>query len=112
MLIAGARPALIKVDGTKMPSDKIIAFAGSKGNQISSSYPEKEHGLFTYYLLKGLRGPADTDNDKTITLGELYSYVTTNVSKVSRRKGIEQTPVIMPVFDTLKDIHISKIVNE
>ena len=112
MLLTDARPALIKVDNIKMPSDKIIAMAGSTGDQISSSFPEKEHGLFTYYLLRGLRGPADADDDKTISLGELYSYVHTNVSKISRRKGIEQTPVIMPVFDSLKDIGIRKIDNE
>jgi hypothetical protein len=112
MLLTDARPALIKVDNIRMPSDKIIAIAGSTGDQISSSYPEKEHGLFTYYLLRGLRGPADKDEDKIISLNELYTYVNTNVSKVSRRKGIEQTPVMMPIADTIKKIPISKVPDE
>jgi hypothetical protein len=112
LLLTDARPALIKVDNIKMPSDRTIAIAASKSDQVSSSYPEKEHGLFTYFLLKGLRGPADTDDNKNISLDELFSYVNTNVSKISRRKGIEQTPVIMPVFDMLKDIEISKVIDK
>jgi Caspase domain len=112
LLLTGARPALLKVDSIKMPSDRTIAMAASENDQVSSSYPEKKHGLFTYFLLKGLRGPADADNDKNITLNELFAYVNTNVSKVSRRKGIEQSPVIMPTFDSLKDIEISRVIDK
>jgi hypothetical protein len=112
MLLADARPALIKVDNIKLTSDKIISLAASKGDQISSSYKEKEHGLFTYFMLKGLRGPADTDEDKEISVQELYHYVNKQVGKVSRRKGIEQTPIILPGFDFVKDIAISKVLEE
>jgi len=112
LLLTDVRPALIKVDNIKMPSDRTIAIAASESDQVSGSYPEKEHGLFTYFLLKGLRGPADTDDNKNISLDELFSYVNTNVSKISRRKGIEQTPVIMPVFDMLKNIEISRVIDK
>lgn len=37
------------------------------------------HGVFTYYLLQGLRGNADTNEDHFITVGELFHYVQQNV---------------------------------
>jgi tetratricopeptide (TPR) repeat protein len=37
------------------------------------------HGVFSYYLLKGLMGEADADNDKTVTARELINYVRKNV---------------------------------
>jgi len=92
MLMAGARPALIKVEDINMPSDKIITLNSSRADQISNSYSEKEHGLFTYFLLRGVRGPADENNDAKITLKELYEYVKKNVENISRRNGVLQSP--------------------
>jgi hypothetical protein len=112
MLIAGSRPALLKVETMTLPSDKIISLTASQGDQLSNAYPEKEHGLFTYYLLSGLRGAADADSDKVITLDELYAYVKVNVVKVSRRAGLEQTPEILPGVDVMEKIKISKAVKE
>lgn len=37
------------------------------------------HGVFTYYLLQGLRGNADTNEDHFVTVGELFRYVHQNV---------------------------------
>ena len=33
------------------------------------------HGVFTYYLLQGLKGSADTNRDKLVSVGELFRYV-------------------------------------
>jgi uncharacterized caspase-like protein len=33
------------------------------------------HGVFTYYLLEGLKGRADTNQDHLVTVGELFRYV-------------------------------------
>lgn len=33
------------------------------------------HGVFTYYLLEGLRGNADTNRDRLVSVGELFRYV-------------------------------------
>jgi hypothetical protein len=35
----------------------------------------KGHGVFTYYLLQGLKGSADTNQDRLVTVGELFRYV-------------------------------------
>lgn len=51
------------------------------------------HGVFTYYLLKGLRGEADTNHDGTVTAGELFAYVKSHVEEST---GGEQVPVALP----------------
>ncbi len=33
------------------------------------------HGVFTYYLLEGLKGSADTNQDRLVSVGELFRYV-------------------------------------
>ena len=49
---------------------------------------EAKHGLFSYYLMKGMEGPADANKDKQITTGELHRYVLANVSRFQQN----QTP--------------------
>ena len=35
---------------------------------------------FTQYLIKGLKGAADTDSDRIITAKEIFTYVSAKVS--------------------------------
>jgi tetratricopeptide (TPR) repeat protein/uncharacterized caspase-like protein len=44
------------------------------------------HGVFTYYLLKGLMGEADTDKDNTVTAAELVSYLQSHVEDATERQ--------------------------
>jgi len=90
LLVAGARQ-LVDIKIAKK-SEKISLFTSSSGVQISSSYPEKRHGLFTYYLLKGLGGDADLDRNKVIYLSELGRYIRDKVSEKAREMDREQTP--------------------
>lgn len=61
------------------------------------------HGVFTYYLLDGLRGGADSDKDGLITAGEAYAYVSRKVSDHTKneqhpvKKGEEERPIILGV---------------
>jgi len=102
VIAKGGRPALITVENPSLAENKIIVMTASSGSEISSSYPEKRHGLFTYFVLKGLQGQADINSDKTITIRELYTYVTPNVKKIARGNNKEQTPTIMPGIDALE----------
>jgi len=57
------------------------------------------HGLFTYYLLRGLRGEADTNRDTAVTLGELTSYVRQKVAWAAKTQfNTEQRPQIAPAL--------------
>jgi uncharacterized caspase-like protein len=55
----------------------------ARPTELSREGPEfgGGHGAFTYSLLKGLEGAADTDHDGFVTAGELIDFVTTDVSK-------------------------------
>ena len=91
MLIADARPIIITPKKGNFPSN-INVFSASSGSQISGALKEKEHGLFTYYLLKGMSGDADINKDKSIQLNELSKYVSKNVKNQAAINGREQTP--------------------
>jgi hypothetical protein len=55
------------------------------------------HGLFTYYLLRGLRGEADTNRDNAVTLGELAGYVRQKVAWAAKTQfNAEQRPQLAP----------------
>jgi len=76
--------------------------------QISNSFEKQKHGLFTYYLLNGMRGAASSDKSKNVSVKGLYEYVLNNVSMEARRKGTEQTPTITPPIDKVKDMVINR----
>jgi len=44
------------------------------------------HGVFTYYLLEGLKGEADSNQNGFVTAGELFEYVRENVKKATNHK--------------------------
>jgi uncharacterized caspase-like protein len=77
---------------------------------MSNIYAETKHGLFTYFLLRALKGEADADDDSWISVKEIFEYVKSHVTRVSRKMGAEQTPVIMPSLDMLKDVAVSRVV--
>jgi uncharacterized caspase-like protein/tetratricopeptide (TPR) repeat protein len=47
------------------------------------------HGVFTYFVIQGIQGEADTDGDGVVTADELAEYVRTNVR---RETSDRQTP--------------------
>ena len=91
MILADARPITIAYEEDSVPEGFTI-FSASSGSEISGSLPEAYHGLFSYFLMKGLEGDADSNNDKKITTGELHNYVYSNVTRQAIRLGREQTP--------------------
>jgi len=94
MLIAGIRPISVKIKNPILTDENIAVFTASTGEQYSSSYPEKQHGLFTYFLLKALKGDA-TGDDKQLSLDELYRYVYENVTETAGYLDKEQTPTFI-----------------
>ena len=63
--------------------NNFTVFSASANDEIASVLPEAEHGLFSYYMMKGLEGDADDNSDNRITAGELQSYVQENVLQQS-----------------------------
>ncbi|EHI48348.1 hypothetical protein HIMB100_00019300 [SAR116 cluster alpha proteobacterium HIMB100] len=87
-LVASLRPIAIRAKEQNAPEGFTILSA-AKGDQTSQSLEEAKHGLFSYFLMRGLEGDADANNDNQITAGELHSFVT---DKVERQSGFKQTP--------------------
>jgi hypothetical protein len=66
----------------------------SRPSELSVELPELGHGLFTYYLVRGLQGYADLNRDGIVSLQELYEYLTQEVSRKSRAVGGNQHPML------------------
>ncbi|MCB9710926.1 MAG: caspase family protein [Nitrospiraceae bacterium] len=67
-----------------------VVLTASRAGEVSEERDELGHGVFTYYLLEGLRGKADIDGDKIVTVDEIYSYLSEQVPAVT---GQNQHPV-------------------
>lgn len=80
-----------------------LGFFSASANQRSWEDDALQHGVFTHFLLQGLRGGADGHSggayDNVVTAGELRSFLTDSVSVYSRRKFEPQEPAFSPVFD-------------
>jgi hypothetical protein len=66
----------------------------SRPSELSIELPALGHGVFTYYLVRGLQGSADLDRDGIVSLQELYEYLAQEVSKKSRSVGGNQHPML------------------
>ncbi|HSL50791.1 MAG TPA: caspase family protein, partial [Candidatus Deferrimicrobiaceae bacterium] len=66
----------------------------SRAAEVAVELSEIGHGLFTYYLVDGLRGGADMDRDGIVTLQEVYQHLEQQVTRHSRRVGASQHPVM------------------
>jgi len=74
-------------------SEGRVTLASSSGNQQSFEWPEKGHGVFTYYLIEGLKGAANKERDQAVTFSEVAEYVGNSVKKWAQQKGVKQTPM-------------------
>ena len=74
----------------------VMLFLSSRSNELSIERRNMKNGFFTTYLLKGLRGNADTNSDRTITAKELFNFVSKGVSSISNNK---QHPVMWGKFN-------------
>lgn len=90
-LIASARPISLKANTQTFPPDFTV-FTASTAEQISSSSPDLKHGIFSYYLMKGMEGDADTNKDGKITTGEMQSYLMDNVVRQASLSNRVQQP--------------------
>lgn len=87
MLIA-SRPLVLVPKQQSVP-DNFTVMTAAAGDQTAKPLEEAKHGMFSYFLMKGMEGEADANQDNRITAGELHAYVQTNVIQQS---GGSQTP--------------------
>ena len=87
MLIA-SRPIAIRAKEQAVPKGFTVMTAAA-GDQTAKPLEEAKHGMFSYFLMKGMEGDADVNQDNQITAGELHAYVQQNV--IQQSSG-SQTP--------------------
>lgn len=63
----------------------------SKKEEFSKESSGLRQGIFSHYLIKGLQGGADFNEDQIVSIQELYDYIQVEVSNYT---GREQNPVL------------------
>jgi WD40 repeat protein/tetratricopeptide (TPR) repeat protein len=95
--------------------EKTYKLVSCQPNQLS--YENKKwgggHGVFTYYLLYGLKGLADENKDEYLQFFELYDFVKEKVQKATNYKQIpkakgDETVTFFPVDSYLKKKALAK----
>lgn len=92
-------PLVLEVQSPAITAKNMVVLTSAGGTQVSSWYHEKNHSLFTYFLLKALKDrTADSNGDGRLTYDEIYSYLadkSEGVPYYARRiNGVEQDPTI------------------
>ena len=84
-----------------------IVVSSCKDEETSRTYVEKNHSLFTYFLLEGLRGAAMDRSDGVIRVLDLFHYVADEVPR-HKRNGHQQHPVLKAHADSNFPIALRK----
>jgi hypothetical protein len=72
-------------------SQSVFSLTASRDRERSFESPDwgGGHGIFTYYVVKGMEGSADENRDGIVTADELAEYVRRNVREAT---GAQQNP--------------------
>ncbi len=73
----------------------IVTLSACTLDQQSFEWEEMGHGVFTYFLMRGLRGAADRDGNKIVGALELSNYVSERVSRWAADRQMIQTPMFV-----------------
>ena len=96
---AGKQVDSIKEELKKLPFSKkngISVLTATKSMQLAND-KYKGHGLFTYILVKGLKGDADFNKNGVVDSMEIAQYVKHNVGRISRSEtNLIQDAMVIP----------------
>lgn len=77
----------------------------SKGDETSLESAGLRQGVFSHFLIRGLKGEADKNKDKIISIRELFDFVYSNVRTYT---GNRQSPVLKGAFDPAMPVGITR----
>ncbi len=96
VIARGARPLVMNLQNNVVLSKNMVVMSASSGDQMSSTYDEKGHGLFTYFMLKGIKNEDVVKPDGSIAISDLFSYIKPQVERIARRQyNNEQSPQLI-----------------
>lgn len=91
------------------PPEGFVVLSSCKLGEVSHEWAEKEHGVFSYYLLEGLNGSADKDEDGIVTVTDAHKYTSENVKRWAFQKGLEQSPTLdATISGDIPLVHVTK----
>jgi hypothetical protein len=93
-LLASARPLAVATKGAARFPSNFTVISASAPDQISSSSAELRHGIFSYYLMRGMEGDADQDKDGRITVAEMQAYLSVRVGRRAMTMNRTQSPQV------------------
>lgn len=106
--LLGTRTALTQ--SVQMLYSKLSESSGGTAFLLSSKKEEYSlessglrQGIFSHFLIKGLKGDADVDNDQIVTVTELYKYVYHQVREYTQ---MAQTPMLAGDFDEFMPVGV------
>ncbi|MGB2983089.1 MAG: PKD domain-containing protein, partial [Candidatus Bipolaricaulia bacterium] len=96
-LPSGARPSHGTLDLFRDFSlEGRLVLSATSETQDAFESPTLGHGVFTHFVLEGLRGSADLNGDTQVTAWEIYEYVLAEVPPfVREERGADQIPQIV-----------------
>jgi uncharacterized caspase-like protein len=79
-------------------SEGVCVISASRDREFSAEGREwgGGHGVFSYYLIEGLKGSADFDQSGSVSVGEITVYVSQQVRRATRNA---QNPIVAGRFD-------------
>jgi hypothetical protein len=80
----------------------------SKADEDSLESTPLRQGVFSHFLLRGIKGEADVNGDKIVTIQELFNYVEHSVDTFARENNRFQTPCMEGNYDKNMPVSIKK----
>jgi len=104
VLAKGARPLVMTLQNVLAIPENVTVMAAASNKQISSTYEEKSHGLFTYFMLKGIKEANIVKQNGSLAVSDLFTYVKPQVERIARKQyNNTQTPQLMGYKVPLKE---------
>lgn len=91
LIASNSRPLILRQAQVPL-SQNVNVLSASKYDEVSYSSKSLKHGIFSYYLMRGLGGDADLNGDRSINLGELHEYLQKTVPKHASTINKSQNP--------------------
>lgn len=88
-VVEGMRGVEIEAEEGELTTGNVVVFSAAQGNETAQGFQEQGHGLFTYYLLKGIQL-----TNGLVYYGDLANFLKENVSKQALQLKLRkpQTP--------------------
>lgn len=103
-MLAEGRGVKIK-PRTDLLNGNLIVFSAATGDETAFPFSEKQHGMFTYFLLKKLK-----ESQGNVNLNDLQKYITTQVTQqsivVNKKSQTPQVNTSLQVNDTWQNIKL------